>query len=308
MSTALLSTHFPSLTLVSKGKVRDIYSTHDPSTLLVVATDRISVFDVILNNGVPRKGVLLTQISLLWFQKLRDIIPNHLVTADVDEMPEEVRQYRDQLDQRTMLVKKATVVPIEAIVRGYLTGSAWAEYRKTGTVHGIPQPPGLLESQKFIKPLFTPSTKAEAGAHDENLHPDQASELIGKDLYDRIQTVSLQLYERASSFALSRGLILADTKFEFGLLPASSEPSLILIDEALTPDSSRYWPLATYEAGRAQESFDKQYVRDYLLAQGYKKGMEGGKDGTGGWSIESSVIEGTTRRYEEALHLLSFPD
>ncbi|EJD48249.1 phosphoribosylaminoimidazole-succinocarboxamide synthase [Auricularia subglabra TFB-10046 SS5] len=307
MAAVLVNSELPALKLISKGKVRDIYSTSNPQALLFVASDRISAYDVILKNGIPNKGRLLTQLSRFWFEKLRDVIPNHLITCNIDEMPEEVRQYRDQLDGRTMLVKKASVIPLEAIVRGYLTGSAWAEYKKTGTVHGIQLPPGLVESQELPEPLFTPSTKAEQGAHDENIHPSQAAKLIGEALYARVSTVALELYKRANSYARTRGLILADTKFEFGLLPGhgdGAEPELILIDEVLTPDSSRYWPAADYEPGRSQSSFDKQYLRDWLVSQGFKKGLEAGLDGNG-WTIDGAVVEGTSKRYQEAVDMLT---
>ncbi|CEL58211.1 Phosphoribosylaminoimidazole-succinocarboxamide synthase OS=Pichia angusta GN=ADE1 PE=3 SV=1 [Rhizoctonia solani AG-1 IB] len=254
----------PELTLVSQGKVRDIYCTSDPSALLFVATDRISAYD-----GVPGKGVILSQLALFWFKKLEGIIPNHLITDNVDQMPPEVAQYKDVLQGRTMLVKKAKVIPLEAIVRGYITGSAWSEYKKSGTVHGIPVPEGLVESQKLPEPLFTPSTKAEQGQHDENIHPDRgrvavsfyftsnltnpfkAAEIVGKELCDKIASVSVRIYKEAAEYAASRGVILADTKLEFGLVEVpGNDPQLILIDEVLTPDSSRYWPASEYKLGK----------------------------------------------------------
>ncbi|KAH7930386.1 SAICAR synthetase [Leucogyrophana mollusca] len=306
MANALLTTDLPGLTLISRGKVRDIYTTSSPEHLLFVATDRISVFDVILRNGIPDKGKLLTNISLFWFDKLKDIIPNHLITANLDEMPEEVRQYREQLEGRTMLVRKAKVVPLEAIVRGYITGSAWAEYQKTQTVHGIPFPEGLQESEKFPEPLFTPSTKAEQGAHDENITPEKAAQLIGEKLYTQIAETSLKLYKTAAEYALSCGLILADTKFEFGLISAGPDDErLILVDEVLTPDSSRYWPADEYELGHGQPSFDKQFVREALKKAGYRSGLESGPDGNGeGWSIDDAVIKGTQERYRDAERFL----
>ncbi|KAG6808869.1 hypothetical protein H0H92_002518 [Tricholoma furcatifolium] len=305
---SLTTTNFPGLTLLGQGKVRDVYATSSPDHLLFVATDRISAYDVILKNGIPDKGKLLTELSLFWFKKLNQIIPNHFITADVDEMPEEVRQYKAQLQGRVMLVKKATVVPLEAIVRGYLSGSAWNEYKKSGTVHGIPVPSGLVESEKFAEPIFTPSTKAEQGAHDENISPEQAKKLLGEELYTQISTAALQLYKTAADYALTRGVILADTKFEFGLVTSpSGEKSLILIDELLTPDSSRYWPLSSYAKGGPQPSFDKQYVRDYLVANGFRKGLETGPEGHDGegWVLEESVVEGTRARYAEAIDLLT---
>lgn len=307
---ALLQTDLPDLQLLSKGKVRDVYATSSPDHLLFVATDRISVYDVILNSGIPDKGKLLTSISLFWFEKLKHIIPNHLVTVNIDEMPDEVRQYREQLEGRTMLVRKAKVVPMEAIVRGYITGSAWAEYQKSQTVCGIPIPEKMEESQKFPTPIFTPSTKAEQGAHDENISPEKAAQLVGQDLFDRIQAASLQLYAAAAEYAESCGLILADTKFEFGLVPSAAvgEDELILVDEVLTPDSSRYWPRDQYEPGKGQPSFDKQYVRNALTAAGYRKGLESGPNGNGeGWGIDDTVIEGTRKRYKEAEQMLKSP-
>ncbi|KAG6855946.1 hypothetical protein H0H87_009139 [Tephrocybe sp. NHM501043] len=290
-----------------EGKVRNVYATSSPDSILFVATDRISAYDVILKNGIPDKGKLLTQLSLFWFEQLGHIIPNHFITANVDEMPEEVQQYKDQLVGRSMLVKKASVVPLEAIVRGYLSGSAWKEYQKSGTVHGISLPAGLVESEQFPEPIFTPSTKAEQGAHDENISPEQAAKLIGEELYTQISTAALQLYKTAAEYARTRGVILADTKFEFGLVTSpSGEQSLILVDELLTPDSSRYWPLSSYTPGGPQPSFDKQYVRDWLVSEGFRTGLESGREGHEGegWLIEESVVEGTRARYAEAVELL----
>jgi len=306
----LTNSNLPNLVLVSKGKVRDIYSTSSTDHLLFVATDRISAYDVILQNGIPGKGKVLTAISLFWFQKLSHIIPNHFVTASIDEMPGEVREYRERLEGRAMLVRKARVVPLEAIVRGYLTGSAWSEYKRSGTVHGIPLPPNMVESQQLPTSLFTPSTKAEQGQHDENISPEQAAKLVGQDLYNEISQAALALYTEATQYARSKGLILADTKFEFGLIPGSSpesKPQLILIDELLTPDSSRYWPLEGYAPGRPQPSFDKQYLRDWLVSSGFRKGLESGPEGKEGegWFIEQSVVEGTRKRYEEVVSMLT---
>ncbi|KIJ55541.1 hypothetical protein M422DRAFT_220263 [Sphaerobolus stellatus SS14] len=301
----ILQTNLPTLQLISRGKVRDIYAlASNPDALLFVATDRISAYDVILKNGIPTKGILLTKISSFWFDKLAHIVPNHVITTSFDEMPQaELGPYREQLKDRTMLVKRAKVVKIEAIVRGYLAGSAWGEYKKLGTVHGIPMPPGMVESQKFPEPLFTPSTKADQGEHDENLHPDAAKKLLGDALYDQVSSTALALYTAASQYAESRGLILADTKFEFGQLP---DGPLILIDEVLTPDSSRYWPKNGYQPGKSQPSFDKQYVRDWLVENGFKKGLESGPVGHEGegWEIEKSVVEGTKERYKEAVERL----
>ncbi|KAI0731112.1 SAICAR synthetase [Earliella scabrosa] len=309
-SVALIDSNLSDLKLLSKGKVRDIYATSDPNLLLFVASDRISAYDVILRNGVPDKGKVLTKISLFWFEKLEHIIPTHLVTADVGAMPAEVGVHADVLAGRAMLVKKARVVPLEAIVRGYITGSGWAEYKKSGTVHGIPLPEGLVESQKLPEPLFTPSTKAEQGAHDENISPQKAAELIGPDLCAKVEKAALQLYKEAADYALTKGLILADTKFEFGLVPSAvegGEDELILVDEALTPDSSRYWPAAEYKPGGPQPSFDKQYLRDWLTQNGFRKGLESGPEGKEGqgWVMDDSVVEGTRKRYLEALEMLT---
>ncbi|KAH9956380.1 putative ADE1-phosphoribosylamidoimidazole-succinocarboxamide synthase [Lactifluus volemus] len=297
---ALINSNIPQLKLLSKGKVRDIYATtSSPNHLLFVASDRISAYDVILKNGIPDKGRVLTELSLFWFDKLEHIISNHVITSRIEEMPEEVQQYKEQLEGRSILVRKAEVVPLEAIVRGYITGSAWAEYKRTRTVHGIPQPEGLLESEKFPTPLFTPSTKAEQGAHDENISPERAASLIGQELYDKISAVAIKLYTTAAEYAATRGLIIADTKFEFGLV----DGGLILIDEALTPDSSRYWPQEGYVPGRGQPSFDKQYLRDWLTSQGFRKGLEGGPDGQG-WTMSDEVVQGTRERYLSARDIL----
>ncbi|KAG9127758.1 Bifunctional purine biosynthetic protein ade1 [Ceratobasidium sp. 392] len=324
MTSAITSTKdlLPELTLVSQGKVRDIYSTSDPNALLFVATDRISAYDVILKNGVPGKGLILSQLALFWFKRLEKIIPNHLITDDVEQMAPEVRKYKNVLEGHTMLVKKAKVIPLEAIVRGYITGtlferhtlnaelkvllgSAWSEYKRSGTVHGIRVPEGLVESQKLPEPLFTPSTKAEQGQHDENIHPNQAAEIVGKDLCDQISSIAIRIYTEAAEYAASRGVILADTKLEFGLVEVEGqEPQLILIDEVLTPDSSRYWPAAGYKSGQSQPSFDKQYLRDWLTAEGFKKGLENGKDGQG-WTMTEDVVQGTRKRYQEAWDLLT---
>ncbi|KAF9820828.1 hypothetical protein IEO21_01055 [Rhodonia placenta] len=308
MTSALLNSELAGLSLVSRGKVRDVYATSSPDHLLFVATDRISAYDVILRNGVPDKGKVLTKISLFWFDKLKHVLPTHFVTANLEDMPSEARQYKEQLEGRSMLVKKAKVVPLEAIVRGYLTGSGWAEYKRSGTVHGIPLPEGLVESQKLPEPLFTPSTKAEQGQHDENISPQQAAKLVGQKLYDKIAAAAIQLYREAAEYALTRDLILADTKFEFGLVPSpTGEDQLILIDELLTPDSSRYWPAAGYQPGGPQPSFDKQYLRDWLTQTGFRKGLESGPAGREGegWTMTQDVVEGTRQRYVEALTMLT---
>ncbi|KAH8818551.1 phosphoribosylaminoimidazole-succinocarboxamide synthase [Flagelloscypha sp. PMI_526] len=308
---ALTTTHLPNLQLISRGKVRDIYAVpSEPTQLLFVATDRISAYDVILQNGIPDKGKILTELSIFWFSKLASIIPNHFVTASIQDMPLEVREYKDQLDGRAMLVQRAEIIPIEAIVRGYLSGSAYEEYRKSGTINGMVAPQGLVQSSKFREPIFTPSTKAEQGEHDENISHDKARTLVGDAVFNKIRDASLALYTTAAEYALAHEVILADTKFEFGLIPSSPNPSekqLILVDEVLTPDSSRYWPLAEYKEGQGQPSFDKQYLRDWLKSSGFRKGLESGPEGREGegWTIEKSVVEGTKKRYAEALALLT---
>lgn len=257
----IINTDFKELGPVRRGKVRDVYELD--STLLIVSTDRISAFDVILPNGIPQKGFVLNQLSRFWFERTADIIPNHLITTDVNQFPDICLPYRDILDGRSMLVRKARPLPVECIVRGYISGSGWKEYQKTGTVSGILLPKGLVESSKLGHPLFTPSTKAEIGEHDENITFDRMRDMIGAELAERVRDISIKLYQRASEIALSKGVIIADTKFEFG---TDEGGRLILIDEALTPDSSRFWPLEKYQPGRGQESYDKQFVRDYLLS------------------------------------------
>lgn len=246
---------------VKRGKVRDVYELG--KSLLIVSTDRISAFDVILPNGIPQKGLVLNQLSKYWFERTSDIISNHLITTDVDRLPDACKPYREILDGRSMLVKKAKPLPVECIVRGYISGSGWKEYQKSGTVSGIPMPKGLLESSRLEQPIFTPSTKAEIGEHDENITFDKMKDMIGSELAERVRDISIRVYQRAAGIALAKGVIIADTKFEFGM---DEDGNLILIDEALTPDSSRFWPLEKYQPGRGQDSYDKQFVRDYLLS------------------------------------------
>eukprot|EP00742_Colponemidia_sp_Colp-10_P010596 GILJ01011652.1.p1 GENE.GILJ01011652.1~~GILJ01011652.1.p1 ORF type:complete len:301 (-),score=49.38 GILJ01011652.1:127-1029(-) len=267
IGAAYFESNLPALTLLGRGKVRDVYKV-DEHNLLFIATDRLSAFDVVLQTGIPNKGKLLNQLSLFWFDLLKELGPNHLITADVDQMPEIVRQYKDQIEGRCMLVKKLTMLPIEAIVRGYLSGSALKEYNASGTVHGIQVPAGLKNSEKFPTPIFTPSTKAEVGIHDENIHPDRAAEIIGAERAAKLAEQAIALYTKASEYAATKGIILADTKFEFGL---DENDNMILGDEVLTPDSSRFWPVDKYEVGRNQDSYDKQYVRDYLESISFDK-------------------------------------
>ncbi|KAG0244001.1 phosphoribosylaminoimidazole-succinocarboxamide synthase [Mortierella sp. GBAus27b] len=293
---AVVSTNCPDLELIARGKVRDLYRV-DQHSLLFAATDRISAFDVIMNNGIPNKGKLLTEISKFWFSLLKDVIPNHLITANFEEMPDKVKQYRDQLEGRSMLVKNLRVLPVESIVRGYITGSAWGEYKKKGTVCDIPLPAGLQESQAFETPLWTPSTKAEIGDHDENIHPSKAGAIVGEKHAKDMARISIELYTKARDYALERGIIIADTKFEFGV---DENDNLYLIDEVLTPDSSRFWPASSYTVGTGQDSFDKQYLRNYLLSIGF--------DMTTSITLPEDVVVNTMAKYKEAYKLLTGKD
>lgn len=256
-SEVLLETDLPGLDRHARGKVRDIYRFEDK--LLIGATDRISAFDYILATGIPAKGVVLTQLSLFWFDFLRDLVPNHLISANVDEYPAALHRYRDQLEGRSMLVRRAQMFPVECVARGYVSGSGWKDYQASGAICGIPLPPGLRESDRLPEPIFTPATKATSG-HDENVPFEQVAQMVGGDLAARLRSLTLAIYSKAARYAESRGIIIADTKFEFGL----SGGELLLADEVLTPDSSRFWPAETYQPGGPQASYDKQYVRDYL--------------------------------------------
>jgi phosphoribosylaminoimidazole-succinocarboxamide synthase len=258
LDSVLLKTDFRDLPLHASGKVRDVYSVGDQQ-LLFVATDRISAFDYILATGIPHKGRVLSQISLFWFDYLADIVPNHLITADVDQYPAAVRKYADQLRGRSMLVQRAEMFPVECVVRGYISGSAWKEYKATGMVSGIKLPAGLKESDAFPEPIFTPSTKATTG-HDENISFDQMCQTVGVETASHLRDLTLRVYKKAAAYARQRGIIIADTKVEFG----RTAKGITLADEVLTPDSSRFWPADKYAPGRPQDSYDKQYVRDYL--------------------------------------------
>lgn len=258
LDTVLLHTEFPDLQLHASGKVRDVYRL-DSDRLLFVATDRISAFDYILATGIPHKGQVLTQISLFWFDFLKDVVPNHLITANVSHYPAELRKYDDQLRGRSMIVMCADMVPVECVVRGYISGSAWKEYKATGKVCGIELPKELQESDQLPEPIFTPAAKATAG-HDENISFDQMVKLVGAPLSEQLRDLTLRVYKKAADYARQRGIIIADTKFEFGRTPKG----VTLADEVLTPDSSRFWPADRYQPGKAQDSYDKQYVRDYL--------------------------------------------
>ena len=258
LDPVLLQTDFPDVTLHASGKVRDVYQL-DEQSLLFVATDRISAFDYVLATGIPHKGRVLTQISLFWFEFLKDVVPNHLITAQVERYPAAIRKYADQLHGRSMVVRRAEMFPVECVVRGYISGSAWKEYKSTGKVCGIQLPQGLKESDKLPEPIFTPATKATTG-HDENISFQEMVKLVGADDGEKLRDLSLEIYTRAADYARSKGIIIADTKFEFGRTAAG----ITLADEVLTPDSSRFWPADKYRPGQAQESYDKQYVRDYL--------------------------------------------
>jgi phosphoribosylaminoimidazole-succinocarboxamide synthase len=258
LDPVLLQTDFPDLELHASGKVRDVYNL-DSERLLFVATDRISAFDYVLATGIPQKGRVLTQLSLFWFEFLKDIVPNHLLTADVDAYPAKVRQYSDQLRGRSMVVTRANMFPVECVVRGYISGSAWKEYKASGSVCGITLPKGLRESDQLPEPIFTPATKAETG-HDENISFDEMTKIVGATAATELRDLTLRIYKKASQYARERGIIIADTKFEFG----RTAHGTTLADEVLTPDSSRFWPADKFQPGRAQESYDKQYVRDYL--------------------------------------------
>ncbi len=291
-SLAVLETNLEGCGPKKKGKVRDMYDLGD--CLLMVVSDRISAFDVILSEGIPGKGYVLTQLSEFWFDHLwsyGDLVPHHLRTLDPEKFPESLRPYREMLAGRSMVVEKAAPLPVECIVRGYLSGSAWKEYTSHGTVCGQSLPSGLRESEKFPEPLFTPSTKAEVG-HDENISFDHMAELIGGKLAGCIKDVSVKLYQRAAELADARGIIIADTKFEFGLHPETKE--LMVIDELLTPDSSRFWPRDLYQPGRSQPSFDKQYVRDYLDSVGWDHHPPPPH-------LSEMVIQQTSQKYKEAL-------
>ena len=287
----LLESHLPGLELIRRGKVRDVYAV-DAERLLIVATDRISAFDVILGSGIPDKGRVLTQISLFWFDYLSDV-PNHLISANVDEYPAPLREHRDELEGRSMLVHRAQMVDIECVARGYISGSGWKEYKTNGAVCGIPLPAGLKESDRLPEPIFTPATKAQSG-HDENIPFSVAAEAVGEELATRLRDLTLGIYAKAAAYAETRGIILADTKFEFGFVG----DQLVLGDEVLTPDSSRFWPRATYSPGGAQPSYDKQFVRDYLESITWNKQPPGPV-------LPENVVNQTGEKYKEAYRVLT---
>jgi phosphoribosylaminoimidazole-succinocarboxamide synthase len=289
---ALLSTSLGSIPLIARGKVRDLYAVEDK--LLLVATDRISAFDHVLATGIPGKGKILTQISLFWFGLMESIVPNHLVTADVRQFPAALHPFSDQLEGRSMLVQRANMFPIECVARGYLAGSGWKEYRESRTVCGIQLPEGLQDGSRLPEPIFTPATKSQDGAHDENIAFAQAQSLVGADAAIELRRLTLEIYSRASRHAEARGLILADTKFEFG----TTDAGIVLADEVLTPDSSRFWDAAAWAPGGAQPSFDKQYVRDYLEQIRWNKEAPAP-------SLPPEVVEQTQAKYLEAYRRLT---
>ena len=288
---ALVQTDFPTLPPPRRGKVRDIYDFGQ--TLLIVATDRISVFDVVLPTGIPGKGKILTQLSCFWFERTQHIVPNHLLSTDPQQYPEACRPYLDMLAGRSMLVQKAEPLPVECVVRGYLAGSAWEDYRRTGRINDLALPTGLREAERLEPPLFTPTTKAPHGMHDEPMPFSTMQALVGSSISERLRDLSLALYTHGRQFAESHDLILADTKFEFGVYRGE----VILIDELFTPDSSRYWPRAAYQPGGSQPSFDKQFVRDYATSLGWHRQPPGPR-------LPDDIVEKTRQRYLEAYHLL----
>jgi len=291
MIKSIQKTDFHELNLISRGKVRDIYSVGN--YLLIVTTDRISAFDVIMPDPVPGKGVILNQMSAFWFEKMKDIIPHHIVSTNPAEFPAETAPYRDSLEGRSMLVKKATPLPVECIVRGYISGSGWKDYQRDRTISGITLPAGLKESSRLPEAIFTPTTKAPEGEHDSPISRKEMADLIGAELTASVINISLAIYQRAASMALKAGIIIADTKMEFGLL----DGNLMLIDELLTPDSSRFWPADEYKEGHAQKSYDKQFLRDYLLSINWNQKPPAPQ-------LPSEIIENTRKKYEEALKRL----
>lgn len=291
MSNIVMETNFKDVTLLRRGKVRDVYEIDN--YLLIVATDRVSAFDVVLPNGIPDKGKVLTQISIYWFNQMKDIIDNHIVAIDVKDYPQVLHKYSDILEGRSMLVKKARPMPVECIVRGYLSGSGWKEYKKSGTVCGIKLPEGLQESSRLDEPIFTPSTKAEEG-HDVNISFEEMKKIVGDEIGERLKDISLKVYRKGREMAEKKGIIIADTKMEFGIY----DDRLILIDELLTPDSSRFWSIKDYQPGKSQDSFDKQIVRDYLLTLDWDQTYPGPV-------LPDDIVQKTAARYREILEILT---
>jgi len=291
---AIMQTNLPGIPLRGRGKVRDIYDLGEH--YLIVATDRLSAFDVVLPTPIPNKGKVLTQMSAFWFDYFKDSVPNHLVSIDVSDYPASLKPFHDQIEGRSMLVKKAKVFPIECVARGYLTGSGLKDYNKTGKVCGITLPPGLKDSDRLPEPIFTPATKAETG-HDENISEEQAGKIIGADNLQRLKELTLSIYSRGVEYALKRGIILCDTKFEFGVI----DGKISVVDEVLTPDSSRFWPADQYSPGKPQPSFDKQFVRDYLERIGWNKQPPGPE-------LPADIVQATSAKYREALRILTGRD
>lgn len=287
MPAVVLETHIPELELVARGKVRDVYAVGEDK-LLLVATDRLSAFDVVLPTPIPRKGEVLTKLSIFWFDFFKDIIDTHFITSDVDAYPAELQRSRDQIEGRSMLVQRLDMFAIECVARGYLVGSGWKDYRKTGAVCGIGLPVGMRECGKLPESIYTPATKAQVG-HDENIDFEQSCAIVGREAGEKLRGLTLDIYNRASQHGLACGLMIADTKFEFGKLNGE----IVLADEVLTPDSSRYWPLELYQPGRPQESFDKQYIREYLESVNFNKQPPGPE-------LPPDVVENTTQKYLEA--------
>jgi phosphoribosylaminoimidazole-succinocarboxamide synthase len=291
---AIMQTNMPGVKLHGRGKVRDIYDLGDH--FLIVATDRLSAFDVVLPTPIPDKGKVLTQMSAFWFDHFKPFVPNHVVSTDVRDYPANLRQFSDQLEGRSMLVRKAKVFPVECVVRGFLTGSGLKDYNKTGKVCGIALPVGLRDSDRLPQPIFTPATKAETG-HDENISEDEAGRIVGADAIKRLKELTLSIYSRAVDFASARGIIICDTKFEFGVI----DGQITIVDEMLTPDSSRFWPASEYSPGKPQPSFDKQFVRDYLERLGWNKQPPAPE-------LPAEIVEATSAKYREALRILTGRD
>ncbi|MBS3944208.1 MAG: phosphoribosylaminoimidazolesuccinocarboxamide synthase [Melioribacter sp.] len=291
-NNSLTTTNFEGFKLFKRGKVRDVYDLGE--YYLIISTDRLSAFDVIMKEGIPLKGKVLNRISNFWFNYTNDIIENHIISVNVDEYPEVCKPFKELLKDRSMLVKKAELIPLECIVRGYITGSGWSDYKKSGNICGIKLREGLVESEKLDEPIFTPSTKAEIGLHDENITEEQAISITGSETYNFLKQVTINIYKKAAEFALTKGIIIADTKMEFGYYNGK----VILIDELLTPDSSRFWPLNEYKKGTSQNSFDKQYVRDYLLSVNFNKQPPPP-------DLPEEVIINTSKKYQEALYMLT---
>ena len=292
MEQIVFETDFPKLNLLKRGKVRDMYDLGE--TLLMVATDRISAFDVIMPDPVPEKGKILTQISLFWFDVMKPVISNHIISSNVDDYPEICKPYAEMLRDRSMFVKKAKPLPVECVVRGYISGSGWKSYQESGIVCGIKLPDGLQESEKLPEPIFTPSTKEEVGVHDVNINFEEAVKIVGRSLAEKVKEISLSIYKKGAELADKKGIIIADTKFEFGIF----ENDIILIDELLTPDSSRFWPKESYSPGQSQKSYDKQYLRDYLISINWDKLPPAP-------FLPEEVVKNTREKYLDALNLIT---